>query len=91
MSSKEIGRAFSVLGFFQALLPVAFKPAFARLYEATLRTFPATFLVVLASMKFMTLGVVIFAHIGMKRMEKRLEEAEGDKEEMEKMKKDLET
>ena len=76
MSSKEIGRAFSVLGLFQALLPVAISPAFAKLYEETLRTFPAAFLVVLASMKFIILALVIFAHFGMKRMEKMEDEAD---------------
>ena len=62
----QIGKAFSVLGILQALLPVVSKPAFAFLYQQTLASFPATFLLVVAVLYSGVLAILVFTHFGLK-------------------------
>jgi hypothetical protein len=84
MDSTEIGKAFSVLGIIQALLPMATKPAFSFLYRATLETFPGTYRVLSAGLYCIVLGLLIFTHVGLKRMDSRV--ANRDPEEMKELK-----
>jgi len=80
MDSTEIGKAFSVLGIIQALLPVATKPAFAFLYKMTLETCPATYKVLTGSLYCIVLGLLVYTHFGLKRMDARI--AKSDPEEL---------
>ena len=84
MDSTEIGKAFSVLGIMQALFPMATKPAFSFLYRATLETFPGTYRVLSAGLYCIVLGLLIFTHVGLKRMDERV--ANRDPEEMKELK-----
>ena len=84
MDSAEIGKAFSVLGIIQALLPMATKPAFSFLYKATLETFPGTYKVLTASLYTIVLGLLIFTHFGLKKMDARV--SKRDQEEMKELK-----
>ena len=82
MKSNEIGKAFSVLGILQTLLPMAFKPAFAFMYKLTLDTFPATFKVLTGCLYFIVLAITIATHAGLEKVFHR-----DRKENMEEMKK----
>ena len=84
MDSAEIGKAFSVLGIIQALLPMATKPAFSFLYKATLESFPGTYKVLTASLYTIVLGLLIFTHFGLKKMDARV--SKRDQEEMKELK-----
>ena len=55
-----------MLGILQALLPVVSKPAFAFLYQQTLTSFPATFLLVVAVLYSGVLAILVFTHVGLK-------------------------
>merc|ERR1712142_719103 len=88
MESEEIGKAFSVLGIVQALLPLATKPAFSFLYKATLDTCPGIFMLLSASLYSLVLGLLLFTHLGLKRRDKRQEKGKS-KEEVERLKTDI--
>ena len=47
----EVGKIFSIVGAFQAFLPFASSPLFGFLYRATVATFPAAFLFLVAALK----------------------------------------
>ena len=85
MDSTEIGKAFSVLGIIQALLPVATKPAFSFLYKMTLGTFPGTYKVLTGSLYCIVLGLIVHTHFGLKRLEGMIHKR--DPEEMKELKK----
>merc|ERR1719400_1361706 len=74
MEEQEIGRAFSILGILQALLPVVTKPAFAILYQKTLKIFPATYLIVVSIFYAGVLAILIFTHFGLKKRETVIKE-----------------
>jgi len=74
MEEQEIGKAFSILGILQALLPVVTKPAFAILYQKTLKIFPATYLLVVSVFYAGVLAILIFTHFGLKKRETVLKE-----------------
>eukprot|EP00092_Neocalanus_flemingeri_P036288 GFUD01039510.1.p1 GENE.GFUD01039510.1~~GFUD01039510.1.p1 ORF type:complete len:539 (-),score=81.11 GFUD01039510.1:778-2394(-) len=80
MDSTEMGKAFSVLGILQALLPVVSKPAFAFLYKMTIETFPAAFKLLTGSLYCIVLGLLVFTHVGLKRMDSKI--AKSDPEEL---------
>ena len=80
MMSTEVGKAFSVLGILQALLPLASKPVFMFIYKTTLDTFPGAYRVLTASLYCIVLGLIIFTHFGLKRMNK--DQLEQEPEEM---------
>jgi len=74
MEEQEIGKAFSILGILQALLPVVTKPAFAILYQKTLKIFPATYLLVVSVFYAGVLAILIYTHFGLKKRETVLKE-----------------
>ena len=47
----KVGKIFSIVGAFQAFLPFASSPLFGFLYRATVSTFPAAFLFLVAALK----------------------------------------
>merc|ERR1719400_2905369 len=76
MEEQEIGKAFSILGILQALLPVVTKPAFAILYQNTLKVFPATYLIVVSAFYTGVLAILIYTHFGLKKRETLIKELE---------------
>ena len=58
VDDNEIGKVFSVVGGFQALIPFASGPIFGYIYKSTLEFQPNTFLFVLIGLKFLTLIIV---------------------------------
>jgi len=71
MEEQEIGRAFSILGILQALIPVVSKPCFAVLYKHTIKVFPAAYLLVVAGLYVGVLALLIVTHIGLRRRDRR--------------------
>ena len=51
VNPDEVGKIFSIVGAFQAFLPFASSPLFGFLYRATVATFPAAFLFLVAGLK----------------------------------------
>ena len=63
----EVGKVFSIVGTFQALLPFASSPLFGFLYRETVAYFPAAFLFLVAGLKCIEAIVVVIVFIGAKR------------------------
>ena len=63
----EVGKVFSIVGTFQALLPFASSPLFGFLYRETVAYFPAAFLFLVAGLKCIEAIVVVVVFIGAKR------------------------
>ena len=71
VNADEVGRVFSVVGFFQALLPFATGPAFGYLYKNTVEHQPNAFLLLVIGIKFVLFVVVFLVNNGMRREERR--------------------
>ena len=59
MEPDEVGKIFSIVGTFQALIPFGAGPLFGFLYRDTVAYFPAAFLLVVAGFKLIE-GIVVF-------------------------------
>ena len=78
--ANEVGKVFSVVGTFQALMPFAAGPLFGFLYRETVESQPAAFLFLIASIK----GVVFLVIIGVAILSRKTERAmEKDRIELE--------
>ena len=85
VNPDEVGKVFSIVGTFQALLPFASSPAFGFLYRETVAYFPAAFLLLVAALKGLEGIVVIVVYIGVKLDAKKassIEEHKKDEHEM---------
>ena len=85
VNPDEVGKVFSIVGTFQALLPFASSPAFGFLYRETVAYFPAAFLLLVAALKGLEGIVVIVVYIGVKLDAKKastIEEQKKDEHEM---------
>ncbi len=56
----EVGKLLSVVGAFQAFIPIISSPIFGLIYRSTVETLPQTFLIVLAALFFID-WVILFA------------------------------
>ena len=72
MEKNELGKAFSILGILQALLPMATKPIFGFIYKATVESFPGTYLIVAIVGYIGIIIVLVIVHIGQKKMEPKI-------------------
>ena len=70
VDADEIGKVFSVVGVFQALLPFASGPIFGYLYKSTVAFQPNAFLFLVISIKILLFIVVFCVNRGMIREEK---------------------
>ena len=66
VNPDEVGKVFSIVGTFQALLPFVSSPIFGFLYRETVGYFPQAFLLLVAALKFAEGCVVIIVWIGVK-------------------------
>ena len=73
LSCKEVGRAFTILSLFQGILPFITRPLYAALYKLSLDTFPAAFRVLTAGLYLIVLAIIVAAHFGLLRNEKKPE------------------
>ena len=76
LSCKEVGRAFTILSLFQGILPFITRPLYAALYKLSLHTFPAAFRVLTAGLYLIVLAIIVAAHLGIIRTEKKTENKE---------------
>ena len=67
VKADEIGKVFSVVGVFQALLPFASWPIFGYLYKSTVAYQPNSFLFLVIGIKFLLFIVVLSVNQGMLR------------------------
>ena len=65
VDADEIGKVFSVVGIFQALLPFASGPIFRSLYKSTVENQPNAFLFLIIAIKVLLFIVVLFVNMGM--------------------------
>ena len=67
----EIGKVFSVLAIFQAMLPFLGTPLFGMLYKNTVATQPNAFVFLIIAIKGLVFFVVLIVYIEMTRSKKR--------------------
>ena len=68
----EVGKIFSIVGTFQALLPFASGPVFGFLYRDTVAFLPSAFLLVVAGFKLIEGVVVLIVFVGVKRDQRKM-------------------
>ena len=68
----EVGKIFSIVGTFQALLPFASGPLFGFLYRDTVAFLPSAFLLVVAGFKLIEGVVVLIVFVGVKRDQRKM-------------------
>lgn len=72
--SNEVGRVFSVVGVFQALVPFASGPLFGYVYRKTVATRPNAFIFIIVALKMVSFFIVLVVNIGMRREEKKAQD-----------------
>ena len=73
---SEIGKCLSLVTLFRRLVGVGATPAFNLIYQATLRTYPTTFMYVAILFFQIGLALTIYTHVDMKRKEKKYPQEE---------------
>ena len=71
VNPDEVGKIFSIVGTFQALVPFASSPLFGFLYRGTVATFPAAFLFLVAGLKLIEAIVVLVVFFNVKKQERK--------------------
>ena len=74
VDADEIGKIFSVVGIFQALLPFASGPIFRSLYRSTVEYQPNAFLFLIIGIKVLLFMFVFIVNMGMLREERKEKE-----------------
>ena len=74
MEPDEVGKIFSIVGTFQALLPFGSGPLFGFLYRDTVDVLPQAFLLVVAGIKLIEGIVVLIVFIGVKMDQRKLKD-----------------
>ena len=71
VEADEIGRVFSIVGTFQALLPFMSGPTFNFLYQSTVKSFPSAWVYLVIGIRCFNFLVLLIVNIGMRRATKR--------------------
>ena len=69
VDKTEIGRIFSVVGLFQALVPLIANPLFGLIYKSTLNTLPGAYLLTIVGMLIFVLVTSLIMTIHSHRRE----------------------
>ena len=72
LGPTEVGKAFGLLGIFEALLVILSKMFFGVLYQATLGICPELFLYVMSAFVFLALILAVSIHLRMKKEDKEV-------------------
>lgn len=67
----EVGAVFSIMGSFQAMVPLGAAPLYGFTYRATLRTFPGAFLAMNGIIYFLLAALLLSVNIGLRHVEKK--------------------
>eukprot|EP00092_Neocalanus_flemingeri_P017937 GFUD01019410.1.p1 GENE.GFUD01019410.1~~GFUD01019410.1.p1 ORF type:complete len:522 (+),score=101.91 GFUD01019410.1:44-1609(+) len=81
----EIGKVFSVMGAFQAIVPLVASPAYGFIYKQTVATFPGVFLLFSAGLYVVVMVLLFAVNTGMRRSGVMDGEKEYTPENMEKL------
>ena len=73
VSSDEVGKVFSIVGTFQALLPFISGPTFNFLYKNTVEHFPQAWVFLVLAIRVFNFFVLLIVNLGMKQQQKRKE------------------
>ena len=73
VNSDEVGKVFSIVGTFQALLPFISGPTFNFLYKSTVENFPQAWVFLVLAIRVFNFFVLLIVNIGMRRQKKRKE------------------
>ena len=76
VNSDEVGKVFSIVGTFQALLPFISGPTFNFLYKSTVEDFPQAWVFLVLAIRVFNFFVLLIVNIGMKKQQKRKEKHE---------------
>jgi len=85
VSPVEVGTVFSVMGAFQAAVPLAASPTYGFIYKQTVATFPGVFLLFSAGLYLVVMGLLYGVNRGMKKSGVMDGEKEYTPENMEKL------
>ena len=69
--ANEVGKVFSIVGTFQALVPFVSGPTFGFLYKATVATFPQAFIFLIIAIKVLVFFDILAVHLTMRRNRKK--------------------
>ena len=79
VNSDEVGKVFSIVGTFQALLPFISGPTFNFLYKSTVEDFPQAWVFLVLAIRVFNFFVLLIVNIGMKKQQKRKKKHESIK------------
>lgn len=85
--ADEVGKVFSVVGTFQALMPFAAGPIFGFLYKNTVSYLPSAFLFLISALKFVVFLIVVVVTILTKKILKEQRKHDEMKAQMQDFKK----
>lgn len=74
----EVGAIFSIMGAFQAMMPLISSPLYGFMYKATITTFPGAFLLFTAALYVVVAVLLIGVNIGMRKVEAKSQNAAED-------------
>ena len=76
VNPDEVGKVFSIVATFQALLPFMSGPAFNYLYKYTVSYLPQAWIFLVIAIRLFNFSVLLIVNIGMRKQEKRKESHE---------------
>lgn len=73
---NEVGKVFSIVGIFQALIPFVASPVFRVLYRNTVKTTPEAFIYLIIALKVAIFFDILYVHICMVKNDKKMKAVE---------------
>ena len=73
VDADEVGKVFSIVATFQALLPFMSGPAYNYLYRYTVSYLPSAWVFLVIAIRLFNFSILLIVNIGMRREKKREE------------------